>query len=149
MGTPNCFEVADDIGRVFVVGIDERYEYLLLDMCEGAEVPVVTYIRLLVVELTELGFVSGGVVQLFDLIVRLLAVAVGLGAGDVTVIVEIGSPSVFLVVVVQADFPFMLVCIEHRVPFRLHLTVLKVAMSNRKNSPCSKKETSPLWSIQQ
>lgn len=61
------------------------------------------------VELTELGFVSGGVVQLLDFVVRPLAVAVALGAGNVAVVVEVGASSVLLVVVVEAYFPLVLV----------------------------------------
>jgi hypothetical protein len=62
-----------------------------------------------VVELAKFGFIAGGVVQLLDFVVRTLAIAITLGAGNMTVVVEIGSPSVFLVVVVEAHLALVLV----------------------------------------
>ena len=90
------------------------------------------------VELTEFSFIAGGVVELFDFVVRPFAVAIVFGARNVAVVIEIGPPSVFFVVVVEAHFPLMLICVSQDVPVRLHLIVLKEAISNRKNSPCSK-----------
>ena len=61
------------------------------------------------VELAKFGFIASGVVQLLDFVVRTLAIAITLGAGNMAVVVEIGSPSVFLVVVVEAHLALVLV----------------------------------------
>jgi hypothetical protein len=56
------------------------------------------------VMLAKLSFISGGVVELLDFVVRLRAVAVGLGAQDVTVVVKVGPAAVLLIVVVKTNF---------------------------------------------
>lgn len=149
VGAPDCFVGADDVAGVGVGGVDDGDQDLFFGVGEGAEVAVVAGVGVLVVELAELGLVAGRVVQLLDLVVGPFAAAVALLARNVTVVVEVRPSPVLLVVVVQAHLPLVLVCIDKYLPVRLHRIVLNEAMSKRKNSPCSKKDDSPLWSIQQ
>lgn len=139
-GAPYGFIVVDDVVRVCVVGVNNVDEDLFFGMGEGAEISVLTGSGIFVEELAEFCFVAGGMVELFNFVVRPFAVAVGLIAKDVIVIVEIGSSPVLFAVIVQTHFSLVLIWIEQFVPVRLHLRVLNVAISNLKNYPCSKKE---------
>lgn len=53
--------------------------------------------RIFVEILAKFGFVTGGVVKLFDFIVRSLAVAVQFCTWYVTVVVKIGSSAILLI----------------------------------------------------
>lgn len=76
-------------------------------MREGAEVAVLAGAGVLAVGLAELALVSTGVVELLDLVVGLVAVAVDSGAGDVVIMLEVGPPPVLVVVEVQAHLSLM------------------------------------------
>ena len=83
---PNSLVVVDDVIRVTVVRVDYGYEDLIFVVSEGAEVPVVTDRRVLVVELAELGFVPCGVIELLNFVMGFFAVAVALPAGYMTAV---------------------------------------------------------------
>ena len=138
--TPYGFVVVDDVVSVCVVGVNNIDEDLFLGVSKGAEISVLAGCGIFVEELAEFSFVAGGMVELLDFVVRPFAVAVGLIAEDVIVVVEIGSSPVLFTVIVQTHFPLVLIWIEKFIPVRLHLKVLNVAISNLKNYPCSKKE---------
>jgi hypothetical protein len=74
-----------------------------------AEIVVLAGCGIFVEILTKFGFVASGVVQLLNLIVRSLAVAVRFEAGDVAIVVEVGPPSIFLVVKTQTSLSLMTV----------------------------------------
>lgn len=57
--------------------------------------------------LTELGFVASRVIELFYFVVRPLAVAVRLLAGNMTIIVEIGPSSILIVMETQTSLALM------------------------------------------
>ena len=86
--------------------------------------------------LAEFGFVACGMVELFDFVVRSLAVTIRLRARNMGIGVEVWPPSIFFIMETKAGLPFMNVCVKHNIPVRAHLMVLNVAMSKRKNYPC-------------
>ena len=136
IGAPDGFIIIDDIVGIFVVGIDEGYQNLFFGVSEWTKISIVADSWIFVVELAELCFISGGVVELLNFVVRFLAVAVHLLAGNMRIVVEIRTSSIFLVVEVEADLAFVLIWVGWHVPLRVQRMVLKVAMSNLKNSPC-------------
>ena len=109
--------MTDHVGWVFVVWIDEVDQDLLLVVRERTEVPVLTDCWILAVVLAKLCLVAGGVVELLYLVVGTLAVAVGLGAGDMTVVLEVRPSPVFLVVVEEADLSVVGVYLIHQYLF--------------------------------
>lgn len=101
-------------------------------MREGAEVAVLAGVGIFAEGLAKLAFVSTGMVQLLDLVVRLIAVAVDSGAGDMVILLEIGAPSILVVMVVETHLPLVNVCVSASLPFLGHCLVLKVLISKRK-----------------
>lgn len=80
-------------------------------MREGTEISVLAGVGILAEGLAKLAFVATGVVQLLDLVVGLVAVAVDSSAGDMVIMLEIGTPSILVVVVVEAHLPLVGICI--------------------------------------
>lgn len=113
-------------------------------MCKGTKIPILAGSRVLIVELTEFSFEPGGVIELFYFVMRALTVAVVFVAKNVVVVCEIGPSSVFFAVKIEANLALMHIFLRYFLPVRLHLIVLNVAISNLKNSPCSKKQDYPL-----
>jgi len=107
--TPHCFVNTDDIIWVFVVWVYEWNQDLFLCVCKRAEIMILAEHGIFVEVLAELGFIASGVVQLFDFIVRPLAVTVRFLAWNMTIVVEIGSPPIFFVVEAQTSFPLVAV----------------------------------------
>ena len=135
VGAPDSLEVVDEVVRVFVVGVDELHGQLLPSVGKTTEIPIVAKGGVFGEGLAVLALVAAGVIQLFDLVVTLLALAVVLVAGDVRVLVEVGPPPVLLVVVEEAHLALVLLCLGRKLPLREQGLVLKVLMSKRKNSP--------------
>ena len=81
-------------------------------MCEGAEVAVFAECGVVGVGLAVLALVATGVVQLFDLVVGLLAGAVATGAWHMGVLVEVGAAAVLFVVVVEAHLALVLLWVR-------------------------------------
>ena len=135
VGAPDSFEVVDEVLWVLVVGVDELHGQLLPSVGKTTEIPIVAKGGVFGEGLAVLALVATRVVQLLDLVVAFLALAVVLVTGDVRVLVEVGPPSVLLVVVVETNLALVLFCLRCKLPLRGQSLVLKVLMSKRKNSP--------------
>ncbi len=133
---PNSLIDTYDVIRILVVRVNERNQNFFLGVSKRAKIMILAYHGVFVEVLAKFGLVACRMIQLLYFVVRPLAIAVRLRARDVTVITEVGSSSILLVVKAQASFAFMSIYIDRFVPFLVHLLVLKVSMSKRKNSPC-------------
>lgn len=86
-------------------------------MREGTKIAILAGVGIFSVGLTELALVSTGMVELFDLIMRLVAVAVESRTGDMVIMLEIGTSSILIVMVVQAHLSLMRVYVTSMVTF--------------------------------
>lgn len=136
VGAPHCLIFLQEEVVISVQQMNHFYFNFGLRVGEGAKLFVFALDVLVRVGLAELGLVAAGVIDLFDLVVRkvaLLVVTVGLCAKLVAVGAEISSAPVRLVVVVDAGLALVKVYLRCELPLREHGFVLCVFISNRKN----------------
>jgi len=121
---------------------------LILSMCKRAETFIITFFNVIWIKLTEFCFVSIWMVQLLKFVMRkftILVIAFLFGTNKMIVLNIRGSSFVFIVVVIQTCFSFMRICFKKELRLFRHFMVLKVRISNLKNSPYSKWSISSGW----
>lgn len=140
-GAPDSFVFCDV--KLVISGLEVYHfdGYFRLVVCERAKFSVAAFLFLGLVSPTKLGFVSAGVVKLFDFIVRVTALFVPaspIPTEHVTVGLEVGSAAVTFGVETEAAIALMQFFITNKIHLMLQGVVLKVLRSNRKNSPLEK-----------
>ena len=109
IGTPNCLVCTDNVVGVLVIRINKLNKNLVLIVGKRAKVMVLTGKGIFIIMLAKLSFISGRVVQLLNLVMRPLTIAVDFGTRNMTVHLKIGTPSILLIVIPQTDFPLVLI----------------------------------------
>ena len=109
IGTPDGLIIVDNVVGIFVVGIDKSDQNLFFSVSERTKISIIADSWIFVVELTEFCLISSGMIELFNFVVRFLAVTVHFLAGNMRIVVEVRSSPIFLVVEVEADLPFVLI----------------------------------------
>lgn len=121
---------------------------LILGMCKRAETFIITFFNVIWIKLTEFRFVSIWMVQLLKFVMRkftILVIAFLFGTNKMIVLNIRGSSFVFIVVIIQTCFSFMRIYFKKELRLFRHFMVLKVRISNLKNSPYSKWSISSGW----
>lgn len=101
--TPDDLVVVDQVVWILIGLINEVDGDLLLGVCKRTKISVFAGEGVCSIGLTKLGLVAAGMIELFDLIVGLAAVAIGLDAGDMRVGLKVGPAFILIIVIVETD----------------------------------------------